>query len=103
MNFSLLLQAQSELDDAYDWYESQASGLGQRFLIEAAHAFGLIQRFPEAWHPLSANTRRCRLKRFPYGVIYAVEGQDIIVIAVAHLHRKPGYWTTRFSSEQDQN
>jgi hypothetical protein len=41
------------------------------------------------------------LKRFPFGVIYSVEGQDVIVIAVAHLHRKPGYWTSRFSSEPE--
>ena len=91
MSFSLLPQAQSELDEAFEWYESQANGVGERFLAEVVHAFGLIQKFPDAWHPLSANTRRCRLKRFPYGVVYAVEGQDLIVVAVAHLHRKPGY------------
>ena len=96
MNFSVLPQAQSELDDAYEWYESQALDLGGRFLTEAVHAFGLIQRFPDAWHPLSPNTRRCRLKRFPYGVVYAVEGNDVIILAIAHLHRKPGYWAARF-------
>lgn len=42
MNFSVLPQAQSELDDAYEWYESQALDLGGRFLTEAVHAFGLI-------------------------------------------------------------
>jgi plasmid stabilization system protein ParE len=77
MNFSVLPQAQSELDDAYEWYESQALGLGERFLAESVHAFGLIQRFP-------------------YGVVYAVEGNDVIILAIAHLHRKPGYWAARF-------
>jgi toxin ParE2 len=103
MNFKLLPQAQTELDEAHEWYALQADGLGERFLAEVIHAFGLIQQYPAAWHPLSANTRRCRLKRFPYGVIYAVEGQEIIVIAVAHLHRKPGYWATRLTSEAQQN
>ena len=103
MNFSLLPQAQIELDDAYEWYESQADGLGDRFLAESVHAFGLIQRFPNAWHPLSPNTRRCRLKRFPYGVIYAVESIDVIVIAVAHLHRKPGYWVARYQTGSDRD
>jgi toxin ParE2 len=95
MNFQLLPQAQTELDEAYEWYALQADGLGERFLAEVIHAFGLVQQYPGAWHPISANTRRCRLKRFPYGVIYAVDGAEVIVIAVAHLHRKPGYWTTR--------
>lgn len=95
MNFSLLLAAQLELDEAVQWYEVQSAGLGERFLVEAVHAFGLIRRFPMAWHPLSVNTRRCSLKRFPYGVIYAIEDNSILVIAIAHLHRKPGYWSER--------
>lgn len=95
MNFSLLPAAQLELDEAVQWYEAQSPGLGERFLVEAVHAFGLIRQFPVAWHPLSANTRRCRLKRFPYGVIYAIENNNILVIALAHLHREPGYWSER--------
>lgn len=95
MNVNLLPAAQLELDEAVQWYEAQSPGLGERFLVEAVHAFGLIQQFPAAWHPLSANTRRCRLKRFPYGVIYAIENNNILVIALAHLHREPGYWSER--------
>lgn len=97
MNLSLLPIAQQEMDEAIQWYEAQSPGLGARFLAEVLHAFGLIQQFPTAWHPLSANTRRCRLKRFPYGVIYATETNEIIVIALAHLHRKPAYWSTRLN------
>jgi plasmid stabilization system protein ParE len=95
MNLSLLPDAQAELDDAVQWYEAQSTGLGARFLAELVHAFGLIQQFPTAWHPLGPNTRRCRLKRFPYGVIYALEGEDVVVVAIAHLHREPAYWSAR--------
>lgn len=97
MNLSFLPPAQLELDQAVEWYDAQSPGLGARFLSEVTHAMGLIQRFPTAWHPLSANTRRCRLKRFPYGVIYAIDGDRILVIALAHLHRKPTYWATRLN------
>ncbi|MBT0570959.1 type II toxin-antitoxin system RelE/ParE family toxin [Curvibacter sp. CHRR-16] len=99
MNFKLLPEAQVELDEAYEWYALQAEGLGERFLAELIHTFGLIQQYPTAWHPLSTNTRRCRLKRFPYGVIYAIEAQEIIIIAIAHLHRRPNYWIERTTSE----
>ncbi|MDD2879113.1 MAG: type II toxin-antitoxin system RelE/ParE family toxin [Rhodoferax sp.] len=102
MNFSLIPDAQAELDDAFQWYETQSGGLGDRFLGEVVHAFELIRQFPSAWHPLSANTRRCRLKRFPYGVIYAQVGDDIVVVGIAHLHREPNYWSERFNSDHPQ-
>ena len=102
MNFGLLPAAQAELDDPYLWYEVQRTGLGDRFLGEVVHAFGLIQQFPTGWHPLSANTRRCRLKRFPYGVIYTVDGNDVVVLAIAHLHRAPDYGSKRVPTGQGQ-
>jgi plasmid stabilization system protein ParE len=87
--------AEAELDDAIHWYEAQAPGLGNAFLIEVLTAAGRIARYPDAWHLLEQGLRRCRLARFPYGLIYAVDNDDIIVLAVAHLHRKPDYWRDR--------
>jgi hypothetical protein len=87
--------AEIELDQAIRWYESQAPGLGNAFLIEVLSAAERISRYPEAWHPLDKWLRRCRLNRFPYGLIYAIENGDVLVLAVAHLHREPGYWRDR--------
>lgn len=95
MTLALLEAAQQELDDAVAWYAAQAPGLGDAFLVEVLRAFELIQHHPDAWHPLSDHTRRCRLARFPYGVIYTQEGRDLLVLAIAHLHRRPGYWRDR--------
>jgi hypothetical protein len=53
--------------------------------------------FPEAWHPLTPNVRRCRLSRFPYGVLYVHEPDGIVVVAVMHMHRNPDYWRDRLS------
>ncbi len=39
--------------------------------------------------------RRCRLARFPYGLIYGVDGETLVVVAVAHLHGRPRYWIDR--------
>jgi hypothetical protein len=50
---------------------------------------------PTGWHPLSSHTRRCRLRRFPYGVIYNIDQDVILVVAVTHLHRRPAYWQGR--------
>lgn len=97
MNVRLLPAAQVELDEAIHWYAKQALGLGNSFLVEFLRTIQLIERHAQGWHPLSHNTRRCRLRRFPYGVIYNVDQDTILVVAVAHLHRRPAYWQDRMN------
>ena len=95
MTVRFLEIAEIELDQAVHWYRAQAPGLGEAFLIEILAAADRNVRYPEAWHPLSEGIRRCRLSRFPYGLIYIIDGGDILVLAVAHLHRRPDYWRDR--------
>jgi hypothetical protein len=75
--------AEIELDEAINWYDLQAPGLGDAFLVEVLAAVQRITLYPEAWHPLDEGIRRCRLTRFPYGLIYAVDKNDLLVLAVA--------------------
>jgi len=95
MKIQLLEAAKVELDEAIDYYNHEAPGLGEDFLIEILNVLGRIDKYPEAWHPLSRRTRRCRTRRFPYGIIYQIRGDEILIIAIANLHRKPNYWKTR--------
>jgi toxin ParE2 len=90
-----LATAQAELNEAVDWYKALSPDLGDAFLIEAIRAFRFVEQYPQAWHPMGAGIRRCRLARFQYGVIYAEDGDDQMVIALAHLHRNPFYWRDR--------
>ena len=88
-------EAAEELESSALFYESQKSGLGSRFLEAVSIALKTIQSHPNAWAGLKSRTyslRRCSLKQFPYGLIYEVKNQDIVIWAVAHLARKPGYW-----------
>lgn len=62
--------AEAELNDAVDFYDECQEGLGLEFLKEVYAAIESICKFPLAWTPLSKNTRRRLLKRFPYGVVY---------------------------------
>lgn len=73
MTVRLLEIAEIELDQAVHWYGEQEPGLGEAFLIEVLSTADRIARFPGAWHPLGDGVRRCRLSRFPYGLIYAVD------------------------------
>lgn len=100
MRIKLLEMAQIELDDSIDYYNSECAGLGDEFLVEVLHALNRIKNFPEAWHPFTDLTRRCQLRRFPYGIIYQTLDSEILVIAVANLHRNPEYWNERIQTER---
>lgn len=70
-------------------------GWGLIFLEEVDAAVQRILGFPDAWTPLSQRTRRCLVNRFPYGVIYQIKTDGILIVAVSHLHREPNYWKNR--------
>ena len=87
--------AQIELSESVEYYNSESAGLGDEFLVEALHALERIKHFPQAWHPFTNITRRCQLRRFPYGIIYQIFDTEILIVAIANLHRKPDYWKER--------
>jgi hypothetical protein len=95
MIVSSLPPATEELREAVAWYNAQRTGLGYEFVIEFEDTLDRITKLPTAWEKLSKNVRCCRLNRFPYGVLYTVRNDEILVVAVMHLHRKPGYWEGR--------
>jgi hypothetical protein len=95
MQIRFLEIAQIELDEAIDYYNYEESGLGEDFLTEVLKSLDRIGQFPEAWHPCSKRTRRCKTRRFPYGVIYQIRKNEILIVAIANLHRKPDYWKDR--------
>jgi plasmid stabilization system protein ParE len=95
MNYSFHPQAEKELEDIENYYDSKSKGLGDRFRSEIETTISRIIKFPQGWHPLSQVVRRCRLTAFPYGLIYRVKNDQIRILAVMHLHREPKYWTDR--------
>ena len=97
MKVRFLKLADQELADAVTWYNQQAEGLGTNFLDDLDRAIRRSAAFPLSCTEIEPGLRRCLLSRFPYGVIYGLEGDTIIVVAVAHLHRQPGYWADRYN------
>ena len=95
MKLRFLILAQRELDDAVAWYNEQVAGLGQEFLDELDRVVRRAVTFPMSCPEIEPGVRRCLLARFPYGLIYGVDGETLVVIAVAHLHREPRYWVDR--------
>jgi len=95
MNIRFLSPAQRELDDAYAWYERQSPGLGLELLDEIDRAVHRIKAYPYSCEEFTDGLRRALVNRFPYGLIYGLEGDSLVVLAVAHLHREPYYWIDR--------
>jgi len=95
MKVRFLKPAQFEVDDAVEWYNSQSGSLGTQFLDDLDRTIRRIVAYPLASAKMEAVFRRCLLSRFPYGIIYSIDSETVIVIAVAHLHREPRYWIDR--------
>jgi plasmid stabilization system protein ParE len=95
MRFYFHEHAEAEFDRAVDYYENCQRGLGIEFAQEVYATIDRIIQYPEIWSPLSKNTRRCLVNRFPFGVIYQIKHDSVRIIAVADLRRHPGYWLGR--------
>ena len=89
--------ASVELAEAVRWYETRRAGLGGEFFDAVAATLSLIETNPEIGTTISndGQTRRVLLTRFPYQVVYRLRPDEIVVVAIAHLKRRPEYWTDR--------
>jgi plasmid stabilization system protein ParE len=87
--------ARDELREAVRYYNAERKGLGSEFRDEVKHGVNLISRHPQAWQTLQGPIRRITIRRFPYGIIFEVRNDDIRILAIAHLHRRPEYWSDR--------
>jgi plasmid stabilization system protein ParE len=97
MNVRFLTVAQREVNDAVLWYEEQAEGLSHDFLDQLDRAVRLIKRYPLIATQIEPDIRRFLFARFPYSLIYGIDDDTIVVIAVAHQHRQPRYWADRMN------
>ena len=100
MNVDFLVLARREMDDAFNWYEAQVHGLGYEFLDQIDHAVRRATVFPASAPEVEVGLRRVLLNRFPYGLIHGQRESRVVVVAVAHLHREPRYWTDRMTREE---
>ena len=100
MNIDFLDPADDEFVEAKAYYNLQSEGLGYAFAVEIKKALGRIVQYPEAWTSLSKRTRRCRINRFPYALIYQIRDDTILIVAVQNLHKHPDSWRSRLKPEE---
>jgi plasmid stabilization system protein ParE len=91
----ILPAALAEAEDAAAWYAERDPRVAARFAAELETALQRVTEAPQRWPTYLHGTRRVRLTRFPYLVAYREDPTRILVVAIAHAKRKPGYWKTR--------
>ena len=88
-------EARHEMRHAANYYDDSRRGLGDRFLDAVENGVKQVQRNPYRWRKIRGEVRRCLIPRFPYGVLYVADEEQILIVAVMHLHRHPDYWLSR--------
>ena len=95
IGYRFLYPAEEEMTEASVFYDAASSGLGNDFLDDVQQAVDSLCEYPLAGEAVAPGLRRMLLHRFPFSIVYAVETDRIVVIAIAHHGRRPGYWQSR--------
>ncbi len=91
-------EAKDEMRLAANWHEERRSGFGEIFMAAVESAVRQIQMNPYGRMKIRGDARRILLHKFPYGIIYVVEQDVIVILALMHLRRNPDYWIDRLTN-----
>jgi toxin ParE1/3/4 len=90
-------EARLEYREVALFYERCRPGLGAAFSIEVEATIDRILEMPERFRIVEQDVRSCRARTFPFAILYTIEPGFILIMAVMHLRRRPGYWHHRLS------
>src|SRR5262245_54869605 len=100
MTYDFHPEARREYLEAAVFYENRRPGLGAAFTLEIEATIRRIVESPTRWQAIEQDVRRCLSHIFPYGILYTIEGDSILIVAVMHLRRRPGYWLDRLPGSE---
>jgi plasmid stabilization system protein ParE len=92
---SFHIAAEVEYEVALAWYLVRSPRAASGFEAATDRAVRFIESFPEASPLCDDRHRYCALRRYPYGLVYRVDGEAVRVVAVPHNGQLPGYWVGR--------
>jgi len=97
--YRFLYPAEEEMTEASMFYEAASDGLGSDFLADVQFRIDSLRHHPHLGRTVGGALRRILLHRFPFSLIYSVEADAILIVAVAHYLRRPGYWKNRVTRQ----
>lgn len=95
MDVEFITEAKTDLFEAADYYEEKEAGLGVRFREEIARTLHIMAGAPFLWREREAGYRRVNCPVFPFYIAYVVRNDVMVIVAVAHARRRPGFWHGR--------
>ena len=93
--------ALAEYQEAARYYAGCQGGLDLRFMASVETVVRQIAAAPDRWRILERDVRRCLTKVFPYAILYTIEPDRVLIVAVMHCHREPGYWHGRLQENAE--
>ena len=95
MKYAFHPEALDEYEAAALYYAERDPEVAVRFIEAVEDAIQRVRDRPTRWRVLDEDVRRCLTRVFPYGVLYTVERDRVLIVAVMHCSREPGYWKRR--------
>lgn len=101
MSYNVIFTEEADFDvfDARQWYESRREGLGDELLNELEEYIKVLEQDPQIYQVRKRNWRYCPLKRFPYVIVFEIEKQDVVVYAMFNTYQHPNRLDTRQGEE----
>ena len=97
MRYEFHPEALEEYDEAAHYYAQQQPGLDLRFIVSVENAIEVILEDPLRCRLFDEDVRRCLTRVIPYGILYTIESDFVLIVALAHCSREPGYWKHRIA------
>jgi plasmid stabilization system protein ParE len=92
--------ALAEYEDAAGYYKNISRELAISFVDSVEKGIERILESPNTWPTVEEDVHRHLIKRFPFGIYYTIEGDYILIVAVMHMSRRPGYWKKRLEKDK---
>jgi|SRR5215213_6330667 len=100
MRYEFHPAALEEYHQAALWYAEREQQVGLKFVASVEEAIGRIVEAPTRWRVVNEDVRRCLTRVFPFGLLYTIEADFILIVAVMHFSREPDYWKSRIESRR---
>ena len=88
-------EALAEYSEAVQYYAEQRTEIAQAFINAIEDAIFRIREYPNRYATIDEDIRRCMTRKFPSGILYTIEQDNILILAVMHCSREAGYWKNR--------
>ena len=97
MRYEFHPAALEEYLEATLWYAEREPQVARKFVASIEEAITRIVEAPQRWRVVDEDVRRCLTRVFPFGILYTIEDDFLLIVAIMHFSRAPGYWKARIS------